>query len=260
LLIELCNPPQAKDYIILTTGLHMLHISTNQTIKKYRGIIMKKISWKLIAAFVCSSFLSGTAQAVLIDFESFPGMDNFPGTAIPSTSQISDQFLNSDGVLFSSHNSPFIAAVNLGTGHATSGVIGVGGSTGIGELTYAGYFFKATFYDPTNPLIKAVTDFVSIRTDLLAINQLLRLEAYDVNGNQLWIDQQVDIGGNLFSATVSGIHSVAFFGETTTALDDFSFNAVTPANVPLPPAVWLFGTGFLGLMGFTRKNKFHACS
>ena len=39
-----------------------------------------------------------------------------------------------------------------------------------------------------------------------------------------------------------------------------SVNAVVPANgtvsaIPLPAAVWLFGSGLLGLVGISRKNQ-----
>jgi len=215
---------------------------------------MKILIWKALCIFLTSTLLTGIAHAVLIDFEGLAGMNNTPGTAIPMEAQISDQFLATDGVLFSSPGSPFIAAVNLGTGHATSGVIGVGGATIAGALTYTANFLNARFFDPTNPLKPAVTDSVSVRTDLLAINQLLKLEAFDINGNLIWTDEQVDTGGTLFSASVNGIHSISFFGATTTALDDFSFNTVTPATVPVPAAAWLFGTGLLGLLSFGKKH------
>jgi len=36
------------------------------------------------------------------------------------------------------------------------------------------------------------------------------------------------------------------------AMDDFTFNE--PSPVPAPAAVWLFGSGFLGLGAFRRKR------
>jgi len=233
----------------------MLHISTNQTIKKYRGIIMKKISWKLIAAFVCSSFLSGTAQAVLIDFEQFSGIPFSPGTAIPLESQISDQLLSTDGVLFSSDNSPFIAAVELGQFHATSGIIGVGGTDTSGNLSYSDIFFKANFFDPSHVTHAAVTDFVSVRTDRVRFIdrvEAVTFSAFDINGNLLGQNTQDDTGGLLLTLAFDGIHSVTFRGVSATALDDFSFNPVT--SVPIPAAAWLFGTGLIGLLNFTKKR------
>jgi len=214
------------------------------------------ISQLIIALLLISTITSGSAQAVLIDFESFSGMVNSPGTAIPTTSQISDQFLTSDGVLFSSDNSPFIAAVSLGTGHATSGVIGVGGSDTSGNLIYSDVFFKAIFFDPSNITHAAVTDFVSIRTDLVRfINRVesVTFSAFDIDGNLLGQNTQDDTGGLLLSFAFNGIHSVTFSGVSATALDDFSFNPVT--SVPIPAAAWLFGTGLVGLLSVGKKRS-----
>jgi hypothetical protein len=38
-------------------------------------------------------------------------------------------------------------------------------------------------------------------------------------------------------------------GGVQFAMDDFTFSAV-----PIPPSVWLFGSGLLGLIGMTRKK------
>ena len=220
---------------------------------------MNNLSWKLIAALVINSLSSGAAQAVLVDFEGLSGMPFTPsGTAIPISSQISDQYLATDGVLFSSDNSPFIAAVNLGTEHATSGTIGVGGSDSLGSLSYSGTFFKATFFDPSNITDTGVTDFVSVRTDLVRFIdrvESVTFSAFDINGNLLGLSTQDDTGGLLLSLAFDGIHSVTFSGVSASALDDFTFNTVTPANVPIPAAFWLFGTGVLGFISLSHKNK-----
>jgi len=41
----------------------------------------------------------------------------------------------------------------------------------------------------------------------------------------------------------------------TFLIDNFSYTATDPSAVPVPPALWLFGTGLLGLIGFSRRNK-----
>ena len=35
---------------------------------------------------------------------------------------------------------------------------------------------------------------------------------------------------------------------------NFNLNGITPAAVPLPPAIWLLGSGVLGLLGFSRRT------
>ena len=37
--------------------------------------------------------------------------------------------------------------------------------------------------------------------------------------------------------------------------DDFSFRVIGPTVIPLPPAVWLFGTALIGLVGFSKRRK-----
>ena len=59
----------------------------------------------------------------------------------------SDQFLSTLGVSFSS-GSPYVAAVGLGEGHATSGINGIGGTTPGGFLTYDGVFPIIATGDP----------------------------------------------------------------------------------------------------------------
>ncbi len=72
------------------------------------------------------SLAASRAGAVVLSFDSLPGMPNTPGGAIPGASQLSAQFV-SDGVLFSS-SAPFAAVVSIGVNHATSGANAIGGS------------------------------------------------------------------------------------------------------------------------------------
>jgi len=172
------------------------------------------------------------------------------GSPILSTSQLAGQYLSTYGVKFSS-GSAYVAVLELGAGHATSGVNGIGGSTPDGLVTYSPDFpIVATFWDPTNPSVPAVTDFVSVRGDLIPNGPPITLEALDLNGALLASDTEFDnFGGTLLSCSVAGIHSVRFLGNGTTAIDDFTFNSVNA--VPLPGAVLLgilgMGAGGLGL-------------
>ena len=42
------------------------------------------------------------------------------------------------------------------------------------------------------------------------------------------------------------------FGDATVSIDSISFNVTT---VPIPAAVWLFGSGLLGLIGIARGKR-----
>jgi hypothetical protein len=151
------------------------------------------------------------------------------GNPIPPEAQLFDAFLATHGVRFSS-GSAYVAVVNLGPGHATSGVNGIGGSTPTGLLTYDRMNpITASFFDPNNPSLPAVTNFVSPRGDLIGTGQSITLNAFDVNGSLIASDTAADNGGATLIVATPGIHSVQFLGTQDyggVALDDFTFNPV----------------------------------
>jgi hypothetical protein len=180
------------------------------------------------------------AQDILVDFEGLPSMPFVAGNPIPTSARLSDGFLTTFGVRFSS-GMEYVAVVELGAGHATSGVNGIGGSTDAGNLTYNMAFpVTASFFDPANPSIQAITDFVSVRGDLIGnSSESPTLFAYGVNGELIGSDSELDTGGQTMSISVPGIHSVRFSGVAQpdtgiggVALDDFGFNEVTVVPEP----------------------------
>jgi hypothetical protein len=153
--------------------------------------------------------------------------------------------------------------VELGAGHATSGVNGIGGSTDAGNLTYDMAFpVTASFFDPTNPSVQAVTDFVSVRGDMIGHSVASpTLFAYDVNENLIGSDSVLDTGGQTMSVNVPGIHSVRFIGfaqpDTGTggiALDDFGFNEVTAVPEPGTGALFAALAGGWAVLPRGRKR------
>ena len=89
------------------------------------------------------------------------------------------------------------------------------------------------------------------------------------------LDYQISVGGSVvhtdstftdqaFSLvetsffTTAGTHTLSFSGLTTVGdhtgfFDAISINSVAP--VPVPAAVWLFGSGLLGLIGVARRKQ-----
>jgi hypothetical protein len=177
-----------------------------------------------IASRVCCSFgsavgyrLRGSARDDVVLTE-----------PVPEESRLSNQLVSVFGVSFSSGNS-YVAVVNLGPGHATSGINGIGGSTPQGTLTYDPVFpIVATFFDPAHPGTPAVTDFVGVRIDLAGGSGLsVRLNAYDIMGSLVGFATSPDIGGSTLEISALGIHSVQYLGTADdggAALDDFTFN------------------------------------
>jgi hypothetical protein len=204
------------------------------------------------------SVTAASASPIVLDFEGLSAMPLFGGGAIPDAARLSDQFLTSFGVRFSSGD-PYVAVVELGDGHATSGVNGIGGSRPGGILTYDRAFpVVATFFDPSDPSTAAVTDFVSVRADLSGEGQLITLNAYDVHGSLLRSFTTVNTAGPTLSVAAPGIHSVRFLGTIDSAgaaLDDFTFNPVSPASVPEPSILALLGTMAAARLGHDRWRR-----
>lgn len=196
-----------------------------------------------------------TRGDVVIDFEGLAWMGNSPGSSVPSSAQLSSQFLATDGVVFSS-DSPFVAVVNLGQNHATSGDLGIGGVDGLGHLNY-GSPINAAFFLPTDTSTAAVTDFVSVRADLSGISGPITLQAFGVNGLVLATSTEDDQGGPTLMVAAAGIHSVRFFSSSgSVAFDDFSFGTLRPvAAVPEPASLSMLIGGALGLLGYASSRR-----
>ena len=184
--------------------------------------------------------LASAEIPVVIDVEGLVAMGYVSRQPIPPEARLSDQMLAVHGVLFSS-GAPYVAVVNLGLGHATSGVNGMGGSTPEGILTYAStnpVVFR--FFDLGNPQVPGVTDFVSVRGDMIGHGQPI-VNAYDLNGVLVDSDRVVDSGGAVLTVAGSGIHRVEFLGtqdDGGVALDDVTFNPVATPPTAAASTTW----------------------
>jgi hypothetical protein len=212
--------------------------------------------WGAASALLLSAAMA-LAQPLTIDFEGLDGMTYFSGNPIPLQSRLSDQFLSTLGVRFSS-GSPYVAVVNLGLGHATSGINGIGGATPADILTYDRNFpIVAMFFSPLAPNTPAVTDFVAVRIDQAGGSGFsVTLNAFDVTGSLVGFVTSPDIGGARLEISAPAIHSVQFLGTRDNfggvALDDFAFNPVTP--VPEPSSFVLCAVGLAALWLARRRQ------
>ncbi len=70
------------------------------------------------------------------------------------------------------------------------------------------------------------------------------------------------IGGdfNIFASTVGAPSGTWYFTLTTNggAGDQMLVTSIAPSSVPVPAAVWLFGTGIAGLMGMGKRRQLQA--
>jgi hypothetical protein len=230
---------------------------------------VNRVKCHALAAVVLSLIFYGKTWATLtINFDPQSGlpagdlplaldaMGNSPGSPVPSGAELSNQY-DADGVLFSS-SSPFVAVVGIG-GSSASPPNGIGGVTSDGLLSYADPV-TFTFVEP-GTTAAGVTSNVSIQADDVGIpGQFATLSAFDVNDHLLDSVTLDDVGGEVWTIDLPGIHSAQFDFPTTSngvpttgsafgsgtgiALDDLTFGTVaaavsgTPVMVPLPAAVW----------------------
>lgn len=138
-------------------------------------------------------------------------------TALAYQSYLTDQFRDSSNtVLFTN---------NLTSGYGTK----------TADLTSAS--FRTTgLYGNAN------LDFVTLLTDAT------RVHIYELTKD--WVKRGLTAGTLIIGLNDDGIKN-----SCTDDFDDFILLASKAAPTPVPGAVWLLGSGLLGLMGFKRARK-----
>lgn len=186
---------------------------------------------------------AGDARAILIDFEGLSSMTFYGGSPVPASARLSTQLLETFGVKFASTD-PYVAVVAMGSGHATSGVNGIGGSRN-NFLSYSiNDPITISFFNPLNPSQMATTNSVSVRSDRWGEGRPISLVAYDPFGVQLAGVTVADTAGPLLSITTPGIQKVTFFPASCcggAGLDDLSFAPLNPVPIAVPGPLSILG-------------------
>lgn len=177
-------------------------------------------------------------DSLVLSFDDLPAVAPTAGTEITEAARLGNRYLESQGLSLTS-GSAYVSVVQLGPEATSSGENGIGGSTADGKVTYGRTNpIVFTFFDPLNPTAKGVTKTFSLTTDKVGQpGNRMRLEAYDVNGNLIALDEEADTGGVVLSVPVDNpaIHRVVFLGSPDDndgiAVDDVTFGPVVPSLV-----------------------------
>ncbi len=195
--------------------------------------------------------------ASVLGFDALPsngggGSSGNTGTPIQPESQLTDQFANL-GVIFSSTGGAVGVVGAPSDAVSLSNVIG--GSSMESTLPVLNYFepisLKFVLPNTTTP---ALTTKIGAWND--PTGSLIQLSVFDIDGNLLesaQADQGFFIGISnplIASATFSYVSSQSVNGFS---LDDITFGDVS--TVPVPAAVWLFGSGLIGLIGVAKRKN-----
>jgi hypothetical protein len=203
---------------------------------------------------------AGDARAVLIDFEGLSSMTFYGGSPVSSSARLSTQLLETFGVRFASTD-PYVAVVALGSGHATSGQNGIGGSRN-NFLSYSiNDPITISFYNPLNPSQMATTNSVSVRSDRWGEGRPISLVAFDQFGAQLAVMSVADTAGPLLSITTPGIQKVIFYPTSCcggAGLDDLSFGPLNPVSTAVPGPLPMLGIGTAFYQSKRLRNRISA--
>ena len=99
--------------------------------------------------------------------------------------------------------------------------------------------------------------------DIGFANLNFQLSVYDSDNNRIGVDLPSFLNTGIGPIDASqSINDSLFFSLNNLAIDQYRLNISMSQNVftnvtpvPVPAAVWLFGSGLIALFGFTRKRK-----
>jgi hypothetical protein len=194
-------------------------------------------------------------------------MSNAPGSPVPTSAQLSDQFLSLGASFWS--NAGYVAVVDHDAVNTPSPPNVIGGTNADGTLNYNAPIF-VSFLMPDGSSTLATTNFVRVLGDLIPLNSgTATLTAFDSLGTQIGSVTEPDVGpighGLTLTLSVAGIHSVEI-SETsgTVGFDNFEFGPLLPvptvsglSGVPEQStwAMTILGFAGVGFMAYRRKSK-----
>jgi len=211
----------------------------------------------ILGVIACLVIPSWARAVIVLNFDSLPATSAYSnGSPVPAGDRLSNQYVSTNGILFSS-NSPYVAVGQLGAA-APSQPNAIAGTSAAGNFDYSAPV-TFSFWNPANPSQPAVTDFFSIQADTDGngggVN--VTVSGYDVNGNLVGSNTELDTGSETWTLAFPSMHSIVFPGTTANpsfggiALDNATFDPVTP----VPEPVSAVSLGALALLGLCRQRR-----
>lgn len=201
------------------------------------------MSYKSIAIATTTLVLSASMNAAAATYD-ITGLFTFidPGNSIASSGSIAGVYDDVSGTMNLSGNAALIgdwsAGGNIITTPGTYNIDTVLGGSIAGIEVGAGQWFGALFFNYN------------------AISNIDTMQVWDTTYN---LDSSIslsstDVISDFYPAGSGAPGHPSISGATI----GFTYNydlLLTPTAVPVPAAVWLFGSGLLGLVGIARRKK-----
>ena len=116
----------------------------------------------------------------------------------------------------------------------------------------------------STPLVDPIMAFVSIGRPSLAVDYAfdspftLLSEGFGWWGDGSWTQTGNTLTGNEAHGAIQfngSLSSISWVNDPSENWHGFTIGVVDPAVIPVPAAVWLFGTALIGFLGYSRRRK-----
>ena len=167
---------------------------------------------------------------------------------------------NGEGLVITTSTVNFVVTPNQGKAITSLALTERGDYSLDGEGSSVGIGGQMRVFSMNDPINVADSSFITSASDLTTNDNLYHNwtagAGVDLTGAQWSKTSAVNMTlENVLEATTSGSGPSKAFIEKKFAGVGITVGLVPPASVPVPAAMWLFGSGLLGLMGVARRER-----